>query len=341
MEPINRVASALDSWNETEKRLERIFGAGVIESAEFNQEKLRNFQDLLNKYTHPLNLEERISLRIVREQTRRLSREVYPNFFVRLFHRIIRMIDRAADKEKETNAESRNLDMLKKQVQGLGFGNIGGKVEALALKGGERFDLPVSYFVDPGRKMDFKLFFERERDGIYRLEKYQAALTAVNEASSQKLTQMFWPEDGIGSLKAQNLLLGRPVKQGAEWLQLDFNDRSAEGNFTIKRFPEQYFDLSAALEKLEKKLEISLSDSKRREMLGALSEGKKAEMAIPGDRRSLIRLIANPQFRTLDLYKDGKKISPVDLTRKEATLATPLWIRNKGRQVTKGFKTIS
>lgn len=326
MELTNRIARELDLWRESEKRLEKIFGAGVTETPEFKREKLRHFQDLAVKYTGHMNPEERIALLMVDADRKKLLKELYPNFLVRYFHQVRKGINRLIDNERGPETERRNLEVLKKQVARAGFLNIEDKLEGLTKRGEPSFDVPVSYYVDPSRKMDFVLSFENEGDGRYRFEKYYAVLTNTIGSTTEKKSQTFWVDDGINPRQAQNLLSGRAVRHGSEWLQLDFDDRDHKGDFVFKRFPENYFDLKGALEKIaNQNPQISLSSSFTRQALMELSEGGQPEILIQANgRQTKVRIGINPQFRTLDLYKAGKVVSISELLGKAGPQIKPL-----------------
>ena len=80
----NRVTEGLLDWTDKENRLRTVFGNDVIKGKNFLESK-RDFFDKLYKSCKPdATAEEKVMLNVIKGETRKLNKLIYPNAAVRL-----------------------------------------------------------------------------------------------------------------------------------------------------------------------------------------------------------------------------------------------------------------
>lgn len=159
-------------------------------------------------------------------------------------------------------------------------------------------------------------FRKSEQTDMYFFNKYQVSLTP--EHAKDKMEQSFYiNREGSVTLKeAYNLMNGRAVnkdlssKEGQAynaWLQMDFKQTDAAGNYKTKLFHQNYgFDLQGALEKHPIK-ELG-DDESRKRLLQSLERGNRQSVTFIKDGHEQKHSIeANPQFKTINIYDSNQQ----------------------------------
>ncbi|RYY89468.1 MAG: hypothetical protein EOO15_06020 [Chitinophagaceae bacterium] len=214
----------------------------------------------------------------------------------------------------------KNYDFLANQVKYTGFGD--GLAEVLKEKlaqGAPEFTLrhEAAFGTD---KTEATLHFRRSNESdMYFFNRYDLALK--NEKLQEPLQQSFYisgKQDNITLKEGYNLLSGRAVhkdlttKEGEgyrAWVQLDFKQSEANGNFKMKQFHEAYgFDLEKALDKHPIK-ELRIPED-RESLIKSLERGNRQAVTLEAEGGpKQIFLEAAPQFKSLNLYEaNGRRI---------------------------------
>ena len=84
----NRVTEGLLDWTDKENRLRAVFGNNVINGRDFLQSKRDFFNNLYKSCRSDASQEERMMLNVIRGETRKLDKLIYPNRAVRLIAKI-------------------------------------------------------------------------------------------------------------------------------------------------------------------------------------------------------------------------------------------------------------
>ena len=142
-----------------------------------------------------------------------------------------------------------NLDYLKDNIKYLGFGE--GLNDALAdnlKQGKEAFTLEYKAEINQ-KPFEATLSFRKsDNSDMYFLNNYKASLV---RDSGDQLSQTFYLNKGKGITckEAFNLLEGRAVnkdlttKEGQvynAWVQLEFKDTDAKGNYQVNQYHQNY-----------------------------------------------------------------------------------------------------
>lgn len=311
----NRIAKELNEWKAREQRFEKLFSPDILKDKAFLKEKLGFYEHLQNKYGRSNVPEEKMTLIILARQNDLLRKQVYPNLWMRLLQRLLAPFREKQVERQTTISSDRNLSDLKEAVTKAGFEDVGSKLSQQIKQGQREFSLPLSYYISENQKMDINLSFAKDASGVYKFEKYQAALTDISKPQEPK-KQVFSSDDQISASQAQNLLSGRAIKietfdinagSKSKWIQLDFNDQDPSGNHKLKEFHKDYgFDLQKAISQLGVKESLTAKD--QQVLLDALSRGEKPQVTIiRGGKEVQLSIEANPQYKTLNVYDEHEK----------------------------------
>ncbi len=170
-------------------------------------------------------------------------------------------------------------------------------------------------------------FKKGNESDMYFFNRYQLSL--LNEKQDIHAKQMFYINKGssITLKEGYNLLAGRAVhktltskeneKYGA-WVQLDYKNTAANGNYEIKQFHQNYgYDLEKVLAKYPIK-ELGDEQSKK-QLLSSLERGNlQAAVFEIGSKEEKLFITPNPEYKTLTAYNTaGQKVSLRDLFQEE------------------------
>lgn len=313
----NRIEAEMMQWQAKEQRLAGLFSASVLNSREFQKEKLAHFERILGRNVAGLSSEERTTLRMLRREKKNLERKLYPNLVLRLLRTAIKkLFQPAIDGKRELRMASQERDIhetIKKMGLAVPKVQIGKKLRM----GVASFDIPVSQYTMGDKRVDFDLHFDLDNRGGYQLSQ----MRAQHQHEGKNLKQAFDMQQNPELTAAQviNLMEGRAVQTDQRWLQLDLNDKDQDGNYRIKQFHPGYgFDLEKALEQWTVK-EMKKPELKQ-QLISALQSGEKvqATLDLRGEKVA-VDLQVNPQFKTMTALKqDGRKVSLAEAQGKAA-----------------------
>ncbi len=153
----------------------------------------------------------------------------------------------------------------------------------------------------PKKKMEFKIKFKKDDLERYRIENYRAIYRKLGDhPETRSCTFHDGLQDEISTKQAHNLLAGRSVQvNGRGWIQLDFTDKDAEGNFKLKEFPMTYgYDVSKCVKALN--LSTELDPDLMEKLVQALKDGDRVKIT-NGELK--LELEANPQKNEVFVYR--------------------------------------
>ncbi len=84
----NRITEGLLDWTDKENRLRAVFGNDVTEGKNFLESKRDFFDKLYKSCKTDATSEEKVMLNVIKGETRKLDKMIYPNAAVRLMVRI-------------------------------------------------------------------------------------------------------------------------------------------------------------------------------------------------------------------------------------------------------------
>src|SRR3954452_4563466 len=81
----NRVTEGLNNWLKKENQLKTLFGNDVVKEKHFLKSKMEFFNDLHKGIKGDANSNEKLLLNVIKGETKKLEKTVYPNLVTRLF----------------------------------------------------------------------------------------------------------------------------------------------------------------------------------------------------------------------------------------------------------------
>jgi hypothetical protein len=303
---LDQLEQELMEWDERERKYEKLFGKATIIGRTFQKEKLAVFERLETKYG---NIDsDRIGSLMLRQRRKEIERIVYPGRAIRFLYHLAKAILPAGKAFAYEKNVQNNLKNLHKQVSGAGFNIPERRLEQMIRQGNREDVIPVSYFVNQAEKMDFELKFSKDASGMYAVDQYQARyqnLSGDKETRACAFNHGQSPD--VTARQAYNLLAGRAARVGEEqahkhWIQLDFNDKDAMGNYRLKVFPPDYgFDLSRVLE--DKGIIESMDYFSKFKLAASVENGDRVTIA---QDKGPIEIEADPQKKTVNVFEHGE-----------------------------------
>ncbi len=307
----NRVAAELRHWQEKQQRLSQLFSFDVTTDRDFLQEKLQYYNAITARYQNSANPEERLALRILRRESSRIEKQLYPNLLLRLLRKLaVQPLKQQYLARQEAKERLQNEQTIKNALHKAGFGQVTNKLDEYLRKGLPEFAIPISQFVSEKERINYQLSFAKDTSGQYQFKQYIATLNATNDPARNK-HQLFRKEQGITAHQAYNLLAGRAIEreqnvlngsQQTTWLQLDFTDKDALGSYRMKEFHAGYGDtLKQVLNQLP--LEEKLHEQGIEKLLNDLRNGNRPMVFLQKDGLEQKYFIeANPGRNSVTLY---------------------------------------
>ena len=83
----NRIERGIGAWHKRQEQYARVFGDQALQSRAFARIRLEEMQKLYRQNRPPRNLDERVSLKMLRSANKSLERRIYPNRVFRVTRR--------------------------------------------------------------------------------------------------------------------------------------------------------------------------------------------------------------------------------------------------------------
>jgi len=308
----NRVETELNQWRSREERFRKLFSFSLSSNKALLKEKLQYYDRIAAKYKGSQDLDERLALKMLQQERSKIEKRLYPNPVIRMLRRLLvvpvkeQIVVRQDNRKAEQNSQS-----LHQQVQRAGFTNLAAKIDEQIKQGQQQFSLPVSYYINEKERLDHQLAFVKDQSGTYRFDGYKGNLYNESKPNEQR-QQYFNPKNGyqINTTEAYNLLAGRAVKKNGTWVQLDFNDKDANGNFRMKEFHSGFgYNLEKVLQQLP--LKELLYQSEADKLHDALKNGNRLAVSfVKNGNEQRYYIEANPQFKSVTIYDEhARKIT--------------------------------
>lgn len=301
--PVNRVEIEFSLWKAREERFRTLFSITPAENKSLLTEKLRQFEKISAKYKSSKIIEEQHTLRILKMEIHRMSKQLYPSLISRILRKIITSSQNQISIRSEAKKAEKNFNSLHEQLQRIGFPDISKKLKTLIEKEQENFTVPPSYYINEKEKINHTINFSKNTEGHFELEGFKSSLQ--NNSTPEDNRDYYFKNGQECNFKLHevyNLLSGRSVQQNQSWFQLDFNDRDATGNYHLKEFRNEYaYDLEKTLKTASLK-EIS-NQYEMEKLKNALKQGDRVPaLLIKNGREHQFYIEVNPQFKSLNIY---------------------------------------
>lgn len=307
--PVNRVEMELNQWRLREERFNKVFSFNLSTNKSLLKEKLKDYERIAAKYKNTHNTDEQFAIRILKQESRRMIKQLHPNLLVRLVRTVvINPLVIQASVRRDSKELELNVNSLHEKMQRIGFPDLSARVNQFIAEGKENFTIPLSYYISEKESINHLLSFSKDTSGRYQLQGYRSSLR--NELNPENDRQQYFKvqdDQNIELTQACNLLAGRSVQIKDSWIQLDFNDKDPEGNYRIKEFPLGY---GYNLEKIVRELPLKKLSDKREEenWIDSLKQGSQISVILARDgNEHRFCIEANPQFRSVNIFDDRSR----------------------------------
>ncbi|MBN9349263.1 MAG: hypothetical protein J0H55_01140 [Chitinophagaceae bacterium] len=338
--PINRVETDLNQWRSREERFSKLFSFSLSSNKALLKEKLQYYDRIAAKYKGTQDMDERFALRMLQQERSKIEKQLYPNPVIRLLRSllVVPVKEQAVIKQNNRKTEQ-NSQSLHQQVRRAGFTNLAAKIDEQIKQGQQQFSLPVSYYINDKERLNHQLSFVKDQSGTYHFEGYKTNLYNESKPNEQR-EQYFSAKNGyeINTTESYNLLAGRAIKKNATWMQLDFNDKDANGNFRMKEFHSGYgYNLQKILQQLP--LKELLNESEANKLHDALKNGNRVAVSfIKNGNEQRYYIEANPQFKSVNIYDEHARKITLNTALGTKTLEAMKAVNNASQQQSQGRK---
>lgn len=210
----------------------------------------------------------------------------------------------------------KNFEYLSDQIKYTGFGEEHAeKLRENILSQAPNFSLEHQNQYGTDKVTATLNFRKSDQSDMYFFNSYKVQLEKEN---AKTMEQTFYINKGsnITMKEAYNLMEGRAVnkdlltKEGEAynaWVQLDFKETDANGNFKMNHFHQNYgYDLEQALDKHP--IKELLQPDQKVDLLNSLEKGNRQAVQIIKDGQEVRHYIeANPQFKSVNLYDSNQQ----------------------------------
>lgn len=139
-------------------------------------EKLPQFERIRAKYKSSKNIEEQHSLQLLKMESSRMSKQLYPGLISHFFRKIITASQNQISIGSDVKKAEKNFNSLQEQMQRIGFPDLSEKLKMLIEKAQENFSLSLSYYINETEKINHNLSFSKNTEGYFELEGYKSSL---------------------------------------------------------------------------------------------------------------------------------------------------------------------
>lgn len=280
-------------WRKREQRQININGSEVLSNPRFLKEKLAYLEVLELKHKNPMSLDDRLTMAIIKDKRRELERDLYPGLLTRMLYRSVKAVLSRRMEAKYKQADQGKLDDLGERMTIRGFGNLKPQIEKQVSQGLDEFSIPFTKHFSEKERVDYKLDFRRDNNGNVELAECRARLKNGDGPPTGFISLTKNSLELVDVNQAYNLLSGRSVCINDHWLQLDFTDKDAAGNYKTKVFDASYgFDLEKNMSDL--KIKEAKNPEQNVKMLQELKNGDLVQVTKVG-RMDKIEISANAQ----------------------------------------------
>jgi hypothetical protein len=293
-------------WQDVMKwkaRFEKLFTSmGIHPGQAFQKELLKNYKKILSAKVGNMTPEERLTRKMVKEEYKKLNRNVYPNPVIRYTKNLLGIAISGIKSIPLLFKVDTARIIANNSIEKLGLDNI---------KIGSSGSLKSQYIEssETGERVNFKLKYKIGNTGKPELSGYDVKLINAQGKSEKIFIDVNVP---INKYQVRELLSGRSVNiEGNKWLMTDKNDRDAEGNLSIKEVNITNFNLNEELSKIPG---ITKDIAKLEELRIGIANGKRVEIQLTsGSMPRHISIEANPIKRELILFENKKRIPITEL----------------------------
>lgn len=300
------------NWKEQEAKYSKLFSSEILKSKAFKTERLKQLLAIQSKFKKNTLYDPSV-YSLIKAEKKQLEKQLSSGFISLLLIRIKNALRSRRLRKKYKLQKVHDVLIIREALKQVGFEKYSNRLEKMLLNGNGQNTFSYTEQIAPKQKIEYNLNFTKT-EGVTRLDNYKVIY--IDENATVQRQQVFHDE-GMGFMSgdvAGKLLSGKSLKEGEEWLQMDFNDKDKSGNYKLIRFVNEKFDdeLKVAISKLPIK-KISKEESEN--IFNELCKGNPVNVNLVSKTKEIQAAIhANPRhLGILVLDNEGKVLDPLQI----------------------------
>ncbi len=319
-------------WKEQEQKYARLFSPSVLKSKGFKKERLNQLLVIQAKYKK-VDLQDPSVLVLLKIEKRQLERQISPGIFSFLLRKMIDAVRLYNLKKRHDLQEVDSISNIRGSLNRIGLGKHADRAEEILARSKGPATISHIEQLAPKQTVEYTLHFNKNPNH----SSFDGYTVAYKDETTNTVRRQDFKHDELGLMPLENatkLLAGQAIKESTkEWVQMDFNDKDAQGNYKLIRFSNERLDegIMDALSKLPTK--DNLSNENKLEIFQELSKGNPFKVTLTRNAEELQAVIyANPrQSGIIVMNNDGKVLDPAKITREDRSKT--LEVRHLEKQV--------
>ena len=85
----SKLIDGIQEWKRVSQMMTEVFGPSVVEQRSYGQEQLRHYRQLIRENAGENSLQSRLMLSLVKDEVKKLEKQLYPSFLRRILQRVI------------------------------------------------------------------------------------------------------------------------------------------------------------------------------------------------------------------------------------------------------------
>lgn len=309
---INRIEQAMLSWKVKEEKFRKLFPES---ERTVLKETIKQYRQIAVKYRNTATEEERSSLRILHADISRIERKVEPRRLVALLYKfLIAPIRKALEIREAKQGELNDAHTIQQTVTQLGIADLNAS-QIKAISVGVKDVVNLAYNFSASERVDYQMNFGLSAGGERQLNSLTISRIDRERKINESQTFTYNKDYCISAMEAYHLICGRAVckeqlnntgTRTEKWIQLDFTDKDAVGNYRLRTFTEaSLFDIQSCLKQLPFKNESMVN-------VDTIADLMKAGVAVPinlsiGGKDVALTVEAHPTSRYMRFRDADKK----------------------------------
>jgi len=304
---VNRAEQLWKNWEESQRQLQQI-----PEIDMGSPKMLRLKYDFLTKGLYRITPDasgnEKLYLHVIRTVTDKLEKKLYPNLFMRMFHRLSKaLVYKPLHMRRFADHRLKNMEQLKGELKRVGLNPFSDRLENHLDYETPKVNISSINRLSDGSTLALDVVFEKDKMDSYQFDHYKATITGKD---GNQITSTFPSRTEFDIQEAINLLQGRAVRKAFEgmdgtvlrkWVQLDLENKIGGEAQMVTYADTTGFDLKGLLDKYATDLEhFSLLKERN---IAALEEGHSVSFKLP--ELGEYHMQADPAENKVAIYDPG------------------------------------
>lgn len=277
----NRFQASWNQLQEIKQRFAALFSPEATQSKEFRKEMLTMYRRAASKKMTKKTKDERLLKSMLLTEASKLERSLFPNVFVRTFHRLFVGADSMITvhfPRLQTPLTTRHIHSLSQEINNIKLKNVWEPMLEKLRKGDREISIEVAVSLKPDEIVKYTLNISPDEKNRPTFKNCEISLLEENGGPAKILSLL--PGGQLDINNAYDLLKGRPIKVDAEkWLIPDLLDRNELGHIKLSTINIADFNVDRELDRI---LPAGMVDREQtiKDFSCQLQAGKSVDLAL-------------------------------------------------------------